>query len=177
MIQWSSANLARQIQLVTTTYNSPSNIGFLLRTSLAITQLEYGYGESIMATLDSDISGTTETWWTVLHLNCCKANIRLEGGWTASLQRYNDYFIAELPAKASINMQKRQWKLFREIFIYLNITTIADIVTACGKYITKEAKDGKKSYESIHKWPRQQHHISAKHREIWTTCMSNITQP
>ena len=151
MIQWSSVNLARQIQLVTTTYNSPSNIGFLLRTSLAITQLEYGHGASIMATLDSDISGTTETWWTVLHLNCCKANIRLEGGWTASLQRYYDYFIAELPAKASINMQKHQWKLFREMFVYLNITTMADIVTACGQYITKEAEAGKKSYESINK--------------------------
>ena len=32
-----------------------------------------------------------------------------------------------------------QRKLFREMFIYLNITTIADIVTACGQFITKEA--------------------------------------
>ena len=104
-----------------------------------------------MAKLDSDISGVTETWWTVLHLNCCRANIRQEGGWTADLQQYNDYFIAELPAKASINMQPCQWKLFCEMFIHLNITTLPDIVTACGKYITKEAHAGDKSYESIHK--------------------------
>ena len=107
MIHWSSINLAQQIQFVTTTYNSPSNIEFLLWTSLAITQLEYGQGESIMAALDSDIGGVTNPWWTVLYLNCCKTNIRLEGGWTDSLQRYNDYFIAELPAKASITMQPR----------------------------------------------------------------------
>ena len=80
MIHWGSANLAWQIHFVTTTYNSPYNIGFLLRTSLAITQLEYGHGDSIMATLDADISVVMETWWMVLHLNCCRANIMLEGG-------------------------------------------------------------------------------------------------
>ena len=44
--------------------------------------------------------------------------------------------------RASITMQSRQWKLFREMFIYLNITTISDIVTACGQFITKEAYAG-----------------------------------
>ena len=83
IIHWSSTNIARQFQLVTATYNSPSNIRFLLRSSLPITQLEYGHGDSIMSTLDTNISGVTETWWTVLHLNCCKANIKLEGGWSA----------------------------------------------------------------------------------------------
>ena len=166
MIHWSSINIARQIQFVTTTYNSPSNIGFLLRTSLATTQLEYGYGESIIATLDTDISSITEIRWTILHLICCKANIRLEGGWTAQLQQFNDYFIANLPTRASITMQSRQWKLFREMSIYLNIATIADIVTACGQFITKEAYKGAKSYESIHKWARQQHFISNAHREL-----------
>ena len=53
---------------------------------------------------------------------------------------------------------------------------VQDVHTACGKYITKEAYAGDKSYESIHKWPRQQHHISAEHRALWTTCMGNITQ-
>ena len=80
------------------------------------------------------------------------------------------------PCPYCINLLPCQWKLFREMFIHLNITTLADIVTACGKYITKKAEAGKKSYESIHKWPRQQHHISNEHRELWTTCMSNITQ-
>ena len=73
-------------------------------------------------------------------------------------------------------MQSSQWKLFHEIFIYLNITTLADIVTACGKFITKEAYQGIKSYESIHKWPHQQHFISNAHRELWTKCKINITQ-
>ena len=63
-------------------------------------------------------------------------------------------------------MQQRQWQLFREMFIYLNITTLADIVTACGKFITKEAYQGAKSYESIHKWPRQQHFIFNNHHEL-----------
>ena len=119
MIQWSSTNIARQIQFITTLHNSPSNIGFLLRTLLVITQLEYGHGESITATLDTDISGIMETWWTILHLNCYKANIRQEGGQTAKLQRFNDYFIANLPTRASITMQSHKWKLFREMFIYL----------------------------------------------------------
>ena len=118
------------------------------------------------------------TWteiWSILHLNCSKANIRLEGGWTSQLQQYNS-FIANLPTQASITMLPRQWKLFREMFIYLNITTIADIVTACGQFITKEAYAGIKSYESIHKWPRQQHFISKAHRKLWTNCMINITR-
>ena len=176
MIHWSSINSARQIQFIATTYNSPSNSGVLLRTLLAITQLEYSHGESIMVTLGTAISSVTETWWTILHLNCCKSNIRLEGGWTAQLQRFNDYFIAKLPTRASITMQPRQWKLFSEKFIFLNITTIADIVTICGHYITKEAYASVKSYESNHKWPRQQHFISKAHRELWTTCMVNITR-
>ena len=73
-------------------------------------------------------------------------------------------------------MQSSQWKLFREMFKYLNITIIANIVTACGQFITKEAYKGTKSYESIHKWPRQQHFISNAHREFWSTCMISITQ-
>ena len=73
-------------------------------------------------------------------------------------------------------MQLSQWKLFREMFIFLNITTIADIVTACGTFITKEAYVGTKSYESIHKWSRQQHCISNAHCEFWSTCMISITQ-
>ena len=109
-------------------------------------------------------------------MNCCKANNRLEGGWTAQLQRYNDYFIADLPTRASITMQPRQWKLFREMFIYLNITTRADIVTACRQFITKEAYRGVKSYESMHKWPHQQHFISKAHRKLWTKCMINTTR-
>ena len=72
-------------------------------------------------------------------------------------------------------MQPRKWKLFREMFIYLNSTTIANIVTACGQYITKEAYAGVKSYESIHKWPRQQHYTSKAHRELWTKCVISIT--
>ena len=126
--------------------------------------------------LDTAIGSITETWCTIVHLNCCKANIRLEGGWTAQLQWYDNYFIADLPTRASITMQPCQWKLFREMFIYLNITTIADIVPACGQFITKEAYKGAKSCESIHKWPHQQHFISKAHRELWTKCMINIIQ-
>ena len=129
-----------------------------------------------MATLDTAICGVTETWWTVLRLNCCKANIRLEGGWTAQLQRCNDFFLAKLPTRAFMTMQPHKWKIFYKMFIYLNITNIANIVTACGHYITKEAYTGVKSYESIHKCPHQQHFISKAHHELWTTCMTNITR-
>ena len=103
-------------------------------------------------------------------------NIRLKGGWTAQLQRFNDYFIADLLIRASITMLPRQWKLFRKTFIYLNITTIADIVTACRQFITKGAYTGIKSYESINKWTCQQHFTSIAHRKLWANCMINITQ-
>ena len=108
-----------------------------------------------MAMLDSDISSVTETWWTILQLNCCKANIRLEGGRRARLQQYNDYFIAHLPTRASIPTQSSQWKLFREMFIFLNITTLADIVTACEKFITK-----KPTKESNHMNPSTSDHAN-----------------
>ena len=35
---------------------------------------------------------------------------------------------------------------------------------------------GIRSYETIHKWPRQQHFISNAHRDFWSTCMISITQ-
>ena len=61
--------------------------------------------------------------------------------------------------------------------IYLQMTDIlADIVTLCWQFITKEAYAGIKSYESIHKWLRQQHFISKDHRKLRTNCMLNITR-
>ena len=73
-------------------------------------------------------------------------------------------------------MHPSQWKLFREMFIHLNITTLGDIVTACGKFITKEAYNENKSYDSVHKWPQQQHSILLAHRELWSQCRCGITQ-
>ena len=104
MIRWSSINIARQIQFVTTTHNSPSNIGFLFRTSLAIAQLEYGHGENIGATLDTAISIVTETWWSVLHMNCCKANIRAIP--SAQYRRPSDLLVT--PIHASMQMGENQ---------------------------------------------------------------------
>ena len=59
--QWSIVNLARQIQLVFSTLSSSSIVGFLLQTSLYITQLEYGHITNFLATNDSNtnISGVT----------------------------------------------------------------------------------------------------------------------
>ena len=95
-----------------------------------------------------------------------EVGIRLEGGWSAPRQRVGGFHIAELPARGNVTLTNYQWKLFRETFIFLQVTMTADITTACGSYFTREARAVTQSYQSIFKWPRQQHNITYKHKLI-----------
>ena len=82
------------------------------------------------------ISGMTPTWLTTLHHNCLQEGIHLEGGWSVPLQKVGNFHIAELPVQASVTMNKR---MFRETYIFLQVTTIVGISTACGRYFTEAA--------------------------------------
>ena len=134
-----------------------SIVGFLLQTSLHTMQLEYSHSTNFLATNDPNIniSGVTPTWLTRLHKNCMEVGIRLEGGWSVPRQPVGDFHIAGLPACGNVTLTNHQCKLFRETFIFLQVTTIADITTACGSYFAREARAVTQSYLSVFKWPRQ----------------------
>ena len=159
------------------TLASSSIVGFLLQTSLHTTQLEYGHSTNFLATNDPNIniSGVTPTWLTRLHKNCMEVGIHLEGGWSAPRQRVGDFHIAELPARGNVMLTNYQWKLYRETYIFLQVTTIANITTACGSYFNREARAVTQSYPSVFKWPRQQHNITYKHKLIFCQILTANT--
>ena len=64
----------------------------------------------------------------------------------------------------NLELSNQQWKLFQETFIFLQVTMISDIITACGSYFTRAAREVKQSYPSVFKWPRQQHNITSAHK-------------
>ena len=165
--QWSIINLTRQIQLVSTTLSSMSIVGFLLQTSLHTTQLEYGHSINFLANNapNISISRVTLTWLTHLHQNCLVIGIQLEGGRSAPLQQMGDCHIADLPAWRNLELSNQQWTLFLEIFIFLQVTTISDIITACSSYFTQESNKVTSSYPSVFKWPWQHHNITNAHNQ------------
>ena len=185
--QWSIINLARQIQLVLTTLLSSSIVGFLLQTNLYTTQLKYGHIINFLANNNTttSISRVTPMWLTCLHQNCQKIGIQLEGGWSAPLQQVGDCHIAELPARGNLLLSNQQWKLLREMFIFLQVTTISDIITARGGYFTQAASKVTPSYPSVFKWPRQQHNITNAHKSVFCQILAaninnrqyRLTQP
>ena len=70
--QWIIINLAKQIQLISTTLSSSSIMWFILQTSLHTIHLEYGHNTNFLTNNDPtiNISGVTPMWLTILHQNC-----------------------------------------------------------------------------------------------------------
>ena len=58
-------------------------------------------------------------------------------GWIAQLQRVGDFHIVELPERGNVTTQ--MWELLRKTYIFIQVTTIADITTTCGRYFTEAA--------------------------------------
>ena len=74
--------------------------------------------------------------------------------------------IADLPAHDNVTLTNHHWKLFWETLIFLQVTTISDITTACGSFFTQVAREVTQSYPSVFKWPCQWHHITQEHKLI-----------
>ena len=89
------------------------------------------------------------------------------GGWSAPLQQVRDCHIADLPARGKLVLSNHQWKLFREAFIILWVTTISDIITACSGYFTPAASKVRPSHPSVFQLPRQQYNITNKHKSVF----------
>ena len=107
-----------------------------MRTSLN-SQLEFGHGESLIASMDVRMEGMNTTWITNLHKSCAEFGVILAGGWTAPLQRLHDVHIATaLPTFT--NITKKETRLFRECFRHMYITTLADITNAAGTHLASD---------------------------------------
>ena len=153
--QQSIINLARKIQFISTTLSPSSIVGFLLQTSLHTTQLEYGHSINFLANNDLNISTSqmAPTRLTSLHQNCQKIGIQLEEGWSVSLQQVGDCNITDLPAQGNLLLSNQEWELFRDMFIFLQVTMISDVTTTCGGYFTQAANKVALSFSSVfNKW-------------------------
>ena len=64
---WAAITCARQIKFFLKGIDTKTFCGHALRTSLKTSQLEYGHGQSLLATMDVRMEGMTPTWITNLH--------------------------------------------------------------------------------------------------------------
>ena len=67
------------------------------------------------------------------------------------------------------------WKLFRETEIFLQVTRIADVTTACSCYFTKAAILVTLSYPLRYQWLRQQHSITRQHKQLFSPIVAAYT--
>ena len=64
---WSICNIARQLQLLQTSFDAPLFLGFAQQAFTRESQLEYVHGVSFMESTVTNMKGMTETWLTVTH--------------------------------------------------------------------------------------------------------------
>ena len=176
--QWSIIDLARQIQLLSTTISSSSIVRFLFQTSLHTTQLEYVYNTNFLANNNPtiNIGGVTPTWLTKLWQNFQQGGIQLDGGWSVTMQQVGDFHIADSSAWMKVPMTSQRWKLFHKTFIFLQVTTIVDETTACGCYFTPAFLQVAPSYPLIFQWPCQQHNITNHQKILYTQILAANTK-
>ena len=183
MARWGSSSGAPSISpgrsnLFQQHFSSSSIVRFLLKTSPHTAQLKYGHITNFLAddVQTISISKVTPTRLTNLHQSFQKIGIQLEEGWPVPLQRMNNCHIADLPGWGKLSLSNHLWKLFREMFISLQVTLISDITTACGGYFTPAASRVTPSYPSVFQWLQQQHNITSEHKTLFTQILAaNIT--
>ena len=147
-----------------------------MRTSLLNSQLEYGHGESLIASMDVRMEGMTKTWITNLHKACVEFGVILAGGWTAPLQRLHDVHIATAFTNTFTNITKKEMRLFRECFRHMHITTLADITNAAGTHLASDVRALQQpAYRSNFHFHLKPFTITREHRRIWNILINSIT--
>ena len=129
---WSICNLARQLQLLQTSFDTESLLGFALRASMRTSQLECGHGVSFMESTNINMKGMTKTWLMVLHVNCVKFDIRVTRGYVLPLQQTNDIYIGKLPTYTKYKLKPPDQCLLRGCHHHFHLTTVANMANAAG---------------------------------------------
>ena len=101
----------------------------------------------------------------------------LLGGWIPPLMREGDIHIGNLPSVSNINLSLSELHQFHQVFQYLRITTLSDIVCPSGSFLCLSAWNCLLRCNSNYKWPNKSFHISNSHKRIWHRVLSAVVSP
>jgi len=123
---------------------SETHTGEFLTTSMEALRLELGYQTSLMSVLFDRMAGcATDCWLTSLWETCNKWNIDIKSiSPELKRARVYDQFVSQAFTQNK-NITKEQLPILNECRCFHEIVTLADIVTACGRYLVRDVLDGK----------------------------------
>ena len=132
----------------------------LLRISQSYTQLEAGTSKHVMQyPWEAAEQYVTTTWITSLwdFLTKIDATIEVEDAWRPLPQRENDQFLMDRIGQDSA-ITTTEIRQFQRCRIYLQVTTLSDIVDGTGKFIDEKAWRGErdKYRTATYRYPTQQ---------------------
>jgi len=159
---------------------SATHMGEFLTTSMEALRLELGFPKSRMSMPFEQIAGcVTDCWLTSPWETCNKWNIDIKGI-SPDLKgaRVYDQFIMQAFAK-NINNTDEQLPVLNECRCFLDVLTLADIVTACGRYLERDVLDGKNTHPlHSHKWPKKPPRLKASYWKLWkASLLDTFTAP
>jgi len=154
---------------------SETHTGEFLTTSMEALRLELGYPTSLMSVPFDRMAGcATDCWLTSLWETCNKWNIDIKSI-LPELKRARAYdqFVIQAFAQNK-NITKEQLPILNECRCFHEIVTLADIDTACGRYLERDVLDGKNAHpHHCYKWPKKPLMLKASYWKLWRTALLN----
>lgn len=141
----------KHIQLALFHLRAMDEVNESLLITLSISQLQAGIQRPILhSSWETYGSYITDTWLTKTWEYLSTHNIQLDvpNAWTPKPQRINDSFIMELAVQFRPTKNKAYLHHIQLCRLYLQVTTISDIVDATGKYLEPNITKG---YRSQHR--------------------------
>mmetsp|Transcript_5280 Transcript_5280/g.7821 ORF Transcript_5280/g.7821 Transcript_5280/m.7821 type:complete len:425 (-) Transcript_5280:58-1332(-) len=173
---WAVLTYARQVKFLQSALDAQTFYGHTMHASLLTLQLEYGHGNSLLATMDVRMEGMTLTWIMNVHKSCAEFEVSIARAWTAPLQQLHDIHIATILTNNINNLTKKQMPLFCECFCHMRITMLADITNAAGTHLAPGVHAlHQPVYPSIYHFRLHPFTITRGHRHIWNSCLDAIT--
>jgi len=121
----------------------------------------------------------TDSWLTSLWETCNKWNIDIKCI-TPELQkaRVYDQFVMQAFAQNK-NIKDKELPILNECRCFHQIVTLADAVTACGKYLERNLLDGKSAHPlHSYKWPKKPPRLKASYWKLWkASLLDTFTKP
>ena len=146
-----------------------------LLTSWELIQLEVGTDAHISTLPKHRDSSITHSWLKTLIQSMRQFGISFHLHLpTLQLTRENDVFLMQ--AFETLAYPPSTLELLNQCRCYLKVISLADITSACGKYILQACYDGQPDYKTgIHKynWPRQPTALSPTHWTTWQTALQD----
>ena len=174
--RWSMEILAQQIALYTNQVDYQEWLGFVIRSSMNTSQLEFGQEKHFLQHQQSNIPNTiTPTWITSIQSNAVATLlVSINGGWIPPKQREGDIHIGNLPELNEATLSNHELCIFHQTFQALQVTTLADIVDASGKHIPTSPFNCTATTSSPYSWPSRKTTITREHKEVWQGLLRRI---